>query len=95
MRLVVADTGPLNYLILIEAVDLLPKLFEHVLIPAAVYAELNHTDAPELVRAFAAAKPTWLEVHPDPTPAIEEWPMQPWTKESRPRLRLLRQLAPI
>jgi hypothetical protein len=28
MRLVVADTGPLNYLVLIEAIELLPKLFE-------------------------------------------------------------------
>src|ERR1051326_3195604 len=68
MRLVVADTGPLNYLILIEAVDLLPRLFEHILIPAAVYAELSHADAPASVRAFAATKATWLEVHPDPAP---------------------------
>ena len=30
MRLVVADTGPLNYLVLIGSVDLLPKLFEKV-----------------------------------------------------------------
>lgn len=66
MRLVVADTGPLNYLILIQAVDLLPNLFEHILIPAAVYAELSHPSAPASVRAFVTAKPTWLEVHPDP-----------------------------
>lgn len=31
MRLVIADTGPLNYLILIEHIDLLPALFERVL----------------------------------------------------------------
>jgi predicted nucleic acid-binding protein len=66
VRLVVADTGPLNYLILIGAVDLLPKLFEHILIPAAVYAELSHVNAPELVRAFAAEQPAWLEVRPNP-----------------------------
>jgi predicted nucleic acid-binding protein len=65
MRLVVADTGPLNYLILIEAIDLLPKLFEHILIPAAVYVELTHADAPQLVRGFAAKTPAWLEVRPD------------------------------
>jgi len=35
MRLVVADTGPLNYLILIEAIDLLPKLFETIFIPTS------------------------------------------------------------
>ena len=36
MRLVVADTGPLNYLVLIDAIELLPKLFEKVFIPEAV-----------------------------------------------------------
>jgi predicted nucleic acid-binding protein len=35
MRLVVADTGPLNYLLLIGAVELLPRLFERVFAPAA------------------------------------------------------------
>jgi hypothetical protein len=30
-RLVVADTGPLNYLLLIEAIDVLPGLFEQIL----------------------------------------------------------------
>ncbi len=39
MRLVVADTGPLNYLVLIDAVDVLPRLFEQILVPAAVYDE--------------------------------------------------------
>jgi predicted nucleic acid-binding protein len=36
MRLVVADTGPLNYLLLIDAIELLPKLFETVFTPEAV-----------------------------------------------------------
>ena len=31
--IVVSDTSPLNYLILIELQDILPKLFERVLIP--------------------------------------------------------------
>jgi len=30
MRLVVAGSGPLNYLVLIDAIELLPKLFEKV-----------------------------------------------------------------
>ncbi len=40
MRLVVADTGPLSYLVLTGCVDLLPKLFEKVSTPVAVQAEL-------------------------------------------------------
>src|SRR6266545_3833097 len=66
MRLVVADTGPINYLVLIDAIEVLPKLFEQVLVPAAVYEELAHADAPPLVRAFVAQKPVWLEVRSNP-----------------------------
>jgi len=66
MRLVVADTGPLNYLVLVDAIDVLPKLFEQILVPVAVYDELAHADAPARVRAFIAQKPAWLEVRPNP-----------------------------
>jgi predicted nucleic acid-binding protein len=59
MRLVVADTGPLNYLVLIGCVDLLPKLFEKVSTPVAVQAELLDPDAPA-----AAQPPPWLEISP-------------------------------
>ena len=34
--IVVSDTTPLNYLVLIDAVDVLPKLFEVVYTPATV-----------------------------------------------------------
>ncbi len=57
MRLVVADTGPLNYLVLIGAIDLLPKLFETVLVPQAVCDELRHPVAPALVRIWAEHPP--------------------------------------
>jgi predicted nucleic acid-binding protein len=65
-RLVVADSGPLNYLVLIETIDVLPRLFEQILVPTAVYDELAHADAPPLVRAFVAHKPAWLEVRSNP-----------------------------
>jgi predicted nucleic acid-binding protein len=38
--LVVADTTPINYLILIGQVEILPSLFERVVIPQAVATEL-------------------------------------------------------
>jgi predicted nucleic acid-binding protein len=71
MRLVVADTGPLNYLVLIDAIELLPKLFEKVYTPAAVQAELLDPDAPGIVRAWAAQPPPWLEVR-QVTSAIDD-----------------------
>jgi predicted nucleic acid-binding protein len=69
VRVVVADTGPLRYLVLIDAVGLLPRMFSKVLIPEAVRAELSRPRTPEAVRAWLAAAPPWLEPHPNPTRA--------------------------
>lgn len=60
MPAVICDTGPLNYLILIEAAELLPSLFAGVLIPAAVRDELTHPKAPSVVRDWIAHPPSWL-----------------------------------
>ena len=39
--IVVADTTPLNYLVLIDQVDLLPRLFGGILIPPAVQVPIS------------------------------------------------------
>ena len=62
MTLVVADTGPISYLTLIDAVHLLPRLFEKVILPDSVYRELLDPDAPLTVLNFARALPPWIEV---------------------------------
>ena len=69
MRLVVADSGPLHYLILIEAISLIPdlfepNLFEKVFVPQAVRDELGHVSAPSIERAWVAVPPDWLEIVP-------------------------------
>jgi predicted nucleic acid-binding protein len=66
MRLVIADTGPINYLVLVDAIGVLPKLFERIFVPLAVHAELIDTEAPEEVRAWIGRPPEWLEVRPNP-----------------------------
>lgn len=66
MQVVIADTGPLNYLLLVGEVDLLPQLFEVVLIPETVRAELADNAAPDIVRGWALAPPTWLVIRPTP-----------------------------
>ena len=38
--LVIADTSPLNYLVWIGHIDLLPQIYDRVLIPSAVRREL-------------------------------------------------------
>ena len=66
MRVVVADTSPLHYLILTSAIDLLPRLFQQVIAPELVRAELLDDEAPALVRARAMAPPAWFGVRPAP-----------------------------
>ena len=62
MQAIVADTTPLNYLVLIQAADILPNLYRRVLIPPAVKAELAHANTPAIVRAWISQPPQWLEV---------------------------------
>ncbi len=60
--IVVSDTSPLNYLILIDYQDVLPTLFGQIIIPQAVINELQHTKTPNKIKSWIAAKPVWLEV---------------------------------
>jgi predicted nucleic acid-binding protein len=60
--IVVADTTPIRYLVVIEREHLLPALYGRVLIPPAVVEELNHESTPDVVRAWLARRPNWLEI---------------------------------
>ena len=62
--IVVSDTSPLNYLVWIGAVNILPDLFGGIAIPEAVHRELLDAGAPEPVRAWALRLPSWVAVHP-------------------------------
>jgi predicted nucleic acid-binding protein len=64
--IVVSDTSPINYLVLIQLQDLLPKLFDRILIPEAVHRELQSDAAPDPIKGFLAEAPDWLEVRPSP-----------------------------
>lgn len=74
MPVVVADTGPPRYLVLIGEIDLLPQLFERVVIPEAVHAELRHARAPESVREWIAHPLPWLNIMPTPPGAALAFP---------------------
>jgi predicted nucleic acid-binding protein len=60
--IVVADTSPLNYLVLIDEVELLFALYDSVLIPVEVHRELQHPKTPPAVRAWASSLPPWCQV---------------------------------
>jgi predicted nucleic acid-binding protein len=44
--IVVCDTSPVNYLVLIGEIDLLPQLFTTVVLPVGVLTELQHPRRP-------------------------------------------------
>ena len=71
--LVVADTSPLNYMVWIDSVEVLPKLYGKVIIPPEVRHELLAADAPSVVRSWANALPNWIEVH-TPDTALRDDP---------------------
>lgn len=60
--IVVADTSPINYLVLTEEIGILPKMYGRVVIPHTVREELMQALAPQLVRDWVGHSPAWLEV---------------------------------
>jgi len=62
--IVVADSGPLHYLILLEQVDLLQRFYGRVLVPQTVASELSSERAPEVVREWIGGPPSWVDIHP-------------------------------
>lgn len=70
--IVIADTSPINYLILIQEIGILTKIYGRVVIPHVVRQELLRPSAPEAVRSWMADPPAWLELQiptsaPDPS----------------------------
>lgn len=60
--IVVSDTTPVNYLVLIDQVHLLKELYGRLVLPRAVYEEMRREGTPEKVRAWAASLPEWAEL---------------------------------
>ena len=81
MILIVADTGPVNYLVQIGCIGLLAQLAEKTVLPASVQAELAHRGAPDAVRAWATALPAWVEVR-EATQLVEAKDISPADREA-------------
>jgi predicted nucleic acid-binding protein len=62
--IVVADSGPLHYLILLDHADLLRRFYGQVMVPDAVAIELSSVSAPPAVRDWISQPPTWVTVIP-------------------------------
>lgn len=57
--IVVSDTTPIHYLILIGKESILPRLFGKVIIPDVVISEMSHPNAPVAVREWVNSQPDW------------------------------------
>jgi predicted nucleic acid-binding protein len=67
--IVIGDTTPLNHLILIEQDKLLRSLYGRVIIPPAVFSELQAQAAPPKVKTWVHNRPDWLKVNDAVFPA--------------------------
>ena len=67
--IIVSNTSPINYLILIGHINLLPELFGAIIIPQAVYSELSDASAPSPVQTWIATPPDWLKIQPVSQPS--------------------------
>jgi predicted nucleic acid-binding protein len=57
---VVSDTSPLNYLVLVDAIGVIPELYSRLYMPPAVLEELEAEGSPPPVRTWATHLPDWV-----------------------------------
>lgn len=62
--IVVSDTSPICYLLLIDYIRVLQELYDVVIIPQTVADELNAPESPSVIRDWIAKPPDWLQIQP-------------------------------
>jgi predicted nucleic acid-binding protein len=60
--IVVSDNSPLQYLLLIGCVDVLPALYKEIVTTPEVIQELRHPGTPQPVREWLDSMPPWLTI---------------------------------
>ncbi len=61
--IVVSDTSPICYLLLIDEIDILYRLYQKVLISTIIQQELSHSKSPIIVQNWINNPPDWLIIH--------------------------------
>ncbi len=61
--IVVADSGPLHYLILLDLPELLHRFYGQLIVPESVRRELTSSKTPLPVKEWISKPPAWLRVH--------------------------------
>jgi len=60
--IVVSDTSPINYLLLIDQIELISRLFGQIIIPDVVRDEMLDPSAPAILQQWIANPPSWLMI---------------------------------
>ncbi|MEQ9354484.1 MAG: DUF3368 domain-containing protein [Coleofasciculus chthonoplastes F3-SA18-01] len=60
--IVISDTSPICYLLLINQIEILPVLYNVVTIPQTVADELSVSESPPVVKRWIAHPPSWLQI---------------------------------
>ena len=64
--IVISDTSPICYLLLIGEIELLSQLYGQVIIPKIVQQELSDDRAPSIVQNWIKNPPNWLRIETVP-----------------------------
>lgn len=81
--IVVSDTSPICYLLLINQIDILQTLYGVVIIPKTVAQELEASESPLVVKSWIAQPPNWLQIHPIELPqSIELGKLDPGERDA-------------
>jgi predicted nucleic acid-binding protein len=59
---VVADTSPLNYLVLAGHIELLPVVLGPMVVPESVLVEMTASKSRAVVASWASSPPAWLSI---------------------------------
>jgi predicted nucleic acid-binding protein len=60
--IIVSDTGPLRYLVEVDAIHTLPQLYTNLMTTPQVIEELRLQHFPEVVQRWALSPPAWLQI---------------------------------
>ncbi|NJL90188.1 MAG: DUF3368 domain-containing protein [Coleofasciculaceae cyanobacterium SM2_1_6] len=70
--IVVSDTSPICYLLLIDQIEILPTLYQVIIISQAVVEELSAANSPSVVKKWIALPPDWLQIQSTSIPQALE-----------------------
>ncbi len=81
--IVVSDTSPICYLLLINQIDILQILYDSITIPQTVADELSASESLPVVKNWIAQPPNWLQIQPIQTAqGIELGKLDPGEREA-------------